>query len=152
MAEHADRAQDPQQGEDATQAMPSAGSSYYPESSEQATAKQRRKPKRTPNIDWRGVRDQAVEFLAALVKWVGLLFAVVLVLHVVFVIGQANPDNGIVSFVQNWAEWVSLGFKDLFTPQDPNLRVLVNYGIAALFWLIVSALVSRLIRRLGGSS
>jgi hypothetical protein len=30
-----------------------------------------------------------------------------------------------------------------------NLRVLVNYGLAAVFWLIVSGVLSRLIRRLG---
>ena len=34
-------------------------------------------------------------------------------------------------------------------PGTPKLRVLVNYGIAALFWLIVSGVLSRLVRRLG---
>ena len=44
----------------------------------------------------------------------------------------------------------ALGFKDLFTPDDPKLQVLVNYGIAALFWLIVSAILAEIIRRVGG--
>lgn len=30
-----------------------------------------------------------------------------------------------------------------------ELRVLINYGLAALFWLVASAVLARLIRRLG---
>jgi hypothetical protein len=108
------------------------------------------RPQRTP-VDWRRTREQALSFLASLVRWVGLLFAAVLVLHVIFVIGSANQSNGIVSFVRGWADGLSLGFKDLFTPSDEKLRVLVNYGIAAVFWLIVSGVLARIIRRVGGA-
>ncbi|PXY32659.1 hypothetical protein BAY60_02260 [Prauserella muralis] len=103
-------------------------------------------------MDWRSVKDQVVGLLAGIARWVGLAFALILVLHVIFVIGEANPDNGIVSFVADWAEGLALGFKDLFRPDDPKLDVLVNYGIAALFWLIVSSIVARIIRRVGGAS
>ena len=109
------------------------------------------RPQRNP-VDWRKTREQAVSFVASLVRWIGLLFAAVLVLHVIFVIGAANQSNGIVSFVSNWADGLSLGFKDLFTPSDGKLRVLVNYGIAAVFWLIVSGVLARVIRRIGGAS
>jgi hypothetical protein len=37
-------------------------------------------------------------------------------------------------------------------PTDPKLSVLVNYGIAAIFWLVVSAIVAKVIRRLGATS
>ncbi|MBK1785040.1 hypothetical protein JHE00_11955 [Prauserella sp. ASG 168] len=107
-------------------------------------------PKRT--TDWRLVRDRVVGLLAGIVRWIGLLFALVLVLHVIFVIGEANAGNGIVSWVSDWSESLSLGFKDLFQPEDPKLSVLVNYGIAAVFWLVVSSIVARVIRRVGGSA
>jgi hypothetical protein len=74
------------------------------------------------------------------------------VLHIIFVIGDANAANGIVSFVKGWAESLSLSFKNLFMPTDPKLSVLVNYGIAAIFWLVVSAIVAKVIRRLGATS
>ncbi|WP_020664135.1 hypothetical protein [Amycolatopsis benzoatilytica] len=109
------------------------------------------RPRRAP-VNWRRTREQAVSLVASLVRWIGLLFAAVLVLHVIFVIGSANQGNGIVSFVSNWADGLSLGFKDLFTPSDGKLRVLVNYGIAAVFWLIVSGVLARVIRRVGGAS
>lgn len=109
-------------------------------------------PAKHAAVDWRHSKDRVVGFLATLVRWVGLIFAAVLALHVLFVIGDGNSANGIVSFVNGWAESISLGFKDLFTPQDPKLNVLVNYGIAAIFWLVASAVLARLIRRVGGST
>jgi hypothetical protein len=30
--------------------------------------------------------------------------------------------------------------------------VLINYGIAAIFWMVVTAVLAKIIRRVGGSS
>ena len=87
--------------------------------------------------------------LANVVRWAGLIIAVILVLRVLLTVGGANPANGITSFVTSWSDPLAWGFKDLFTPSDAKLRVLVNYGIAAIFWLIVSSILARIIRRLG---
>ena len=94
------------------------------------------------------VRGQVVGLIAGIVRWVGLIFAVILVVHVLLTVGGANQGNGITTFFKTWADVVSLGFKDLFTPDDAKLRVLVNYGIAAIFWLIVTAIIAKLLRRL----
>jgi hypothetical protein len=103
-------------------------------------------------VNWRKIKDQSAGLLASIARWLGIIFAAFLVLDVIFVIGEANPGNAIVSFVKSWADSLSLGFKDLFTPKDPKLLVLVNYGIAAIFWLVLSSIVARLIRRVGGVS
>lgn len=103
-------------------------------------------------VDWRQTRGRVASVLATIVRWVGLVFAALLVIHVIFVVGSANPDNGIVSFVRSWADGLALGFSDLFTPSDEKLRVLVNYGIAAIFWLVVSGILAKIIRRVGGTS
>ncbi|MFI5607188.1 hypothetical protein [Amycolatopsis sp. NPDC051903] len=121
------------------------------EHAEQASEKDTEPRPKRAEVDWRRVREQGFSFVATVVRWIGLLFAAILVLHVIFVVGEANPANGIVSFVRNWADWLSLGFKDLFTPSDAKLRVLVNYGIAAIFWLVVSAIVAKILRRVGGA-
>jgi hypothetical protein len=94
-------------------------------------------------------RSNVVGVLAGVVRWVGLIFALVLVVHVLLTVGHANPDNGITEFFSATADPLALAFKSLFTPDNAELRVLVNYGLAALFWLIVSSVLSRLIRRLG---
>lgn len=93
-------------------------------------------------------RSNVVGVVAGVVRWVGLLFALVLAVHVLLTMGDANPANGITKFFSSAADPLALAFKSLFTPENENLRVLVNYGLAALFWLIVSAVLSRLIRRL----
>jgi hypothetical protein len=94
------------------------------------------------------VRAQVLGVLASVVRWIGLLFALVLVIHVLLTVGSANPRNGITTFFADVADPIAIGFKNLFTPSDPKLYVLVNYGIAALFWLVVSGVLARIIRRL----
>jgi hypothetical protein len=93
-------------------------------------------------------RANVVGVLAGVVRWLGLVFALVLAVHVLLTIGSANPANGITTFFATAADWFVLAFRNLFTPDDAKLRVLVNYGLAAVFWLIVSAVLSRLVRRL----
>ncbi|GAA4863524.1 hypothetical protein [Saccharopolyspora cebuensis] len=89
-----------------------------------------------------------VGILTAVVRWVGTVFAAVLAIHVVLTIAAANPDNGITRFIAAWAEPLALGFQDLFMPADPMLEVLLNYGAAALFWLLASGLAARVLRAL----
>ncbi len=95
------------------------------------------------------VRSRIVTVAAGVLGRLGLLFAVVLVAHVLLTVGGANPDNAITTTVATWADRLALGFRDLFTPADAKLRTLVNYGIAAVFWLVVRSLVVKLVRRLG---
>ncbi|WP_199429945.1 hypothetical protein [Qaidamihabitans albus] len=149
MGEHAERND---KDERATQAIPPVHSSPTAADSGNATDSTYREPRPRRRTDWGKVKDQVVGLLAGIVRWVGLIFALILVMHVIFVIGEANPDNGIVSFVENWSDALSLGFQDLFTPEDPKLKVLINFGIAALFWMVVSSILARIIRRVGGTS
>jgi hypothetical protein len=93
------------------------------------------------------IRTSALNVLAGLVRWVGLVVVVILVVRVLLTVGGANPDNGITQFVTTWSDPLAWGFKNLFTPTDAKLRVLVNYGIAALCWLVVSSILARIIRR-----
>lgn len=124
----------------------------HAERSDNDLAAEESRTKRGSDVDWHRIKDSGVGIVATVVRWVGLIFAAILVLHVIFTVGSANPDNGIVSWIHGWADSLSIGFKDLFEPNDAKLRVLVNYGIAALFWLIVSAIVAKLIRRIFGAS
>jgi hypothetical protein len=94
------------------------------------------------------VWSKVANILATVVRRAGLIVAVILVLRVVLTVGGANPANGVTSFVTNWSEPLAWGFTDLFTPSDPKLLVLVNYGIAALCWLIVSGIAAKIIRKL----
>lgn len=93
-------------------------------------------------------RTRAVRVVTALISVVTGLFAAVLVLHIVLVLGNANPGNAFAQFVNDWAAGVSLGLRDLFTPANENLRVALNNGIAAAVWLIIGAVLNTLISRI----
>jgi hypothetical protein len=85
--------------------------------------------------------------VASTITFVAGLIAIVLAVHVAFVVFDANPQNGIVKFFSRFATDLALGFKDLFTPDSMKRRVAVNFGAAAVFYLIAGHLVARLIRR-----
>jgi uncharacterized protein YggT (Ycf19 family) len=93
------------------------------------------------------IRGTVLGILATLVRWVGLIVVVILVVRVLLTVGGANPHNGITSFFTSWSDPLAWGFKDLFTPTDAKLRVLVNYGLAALCWLVVSSILASIIRK-----
>jgi hypothetical protein len=95
------------------------------------------------------IRGAVAGTVASVIRWAGLIMAVILVVRVLLTVGGANPANGITSFITTCSNPLAWGFKDLFTPSEPKLAVLVNYGIAAIFWLIVSSVLARLIRRIG---
>ncbi|TKG59286.1 hypothetical protein FCN18_36900 [Prauserella endophytica] len=95
----------------------------------------------------RSDRTRTVRIVCTIVNVICGLFAVVLVAHIVMVMGEANPANGVASFVRDFATAVSLGFNDLFTPADVKIRVLLNDGFAAIVWLAFGAVVTSLIRR-----
>jgi hypothetical protein len=101
------------------------------------------------SVRGRHPRTKIVGILATVIRIVGWLFVLVLVAYVALLLGGANSANGITKFVAYWAERLQLGFRDLFIPTDARVQVLVNYGLAALFWLVVSSVLVRLVRRLG---
>jgi hypothetical protein len=95
----------------------------------------------------RSDRTRTVGIVCTVVNVLCGLFAVVLVAHVVMVLGEANPANGVASFVRGFSSAVSLGFDDLFTPADAKFQVLLNYGFAAVVWLAFRWVVTTLVRR-----
>lgn len=164
MAEHVDKPErteqlsgEGRQDEDVTRAMSpqppagSAGASSSGAASSDNGSQRAKRRRAASSVDWAKAKDQIVGLLAGVVRWLGVIFAVILVLEVIFVIGEANEDNGIATFVRNWSEGLAVGFENLFTPDDAKLQVLVNYGIAAIFWLVVSSIVAKIIRRIGDS-
>lgn len=97
------------------------------------------------NPDHRRIRT--VNVTCTVINLICAVFAIVLGLHIILVLGSANPANGFASFVDSWARNVSLGLRDLFTPDEPKLRVLFNEGLAAIVWLAIGATLTYLIRR-----
>jgi hypothetical protein len=90
-----------------------------------------------------------VHTVCGLIHFVCGLFALVLAIHIVLVFGEANAGNGFASLIDTWSSGVSLGLRGLFTPDGAKLRTLLNDGLAAVLWLIIGAVVTDLIARIG---
>ncbi|MFY9807301.1 MAG: hypothetical protein WCC38_01865 [Pseudonocardiaceae bacterium] len=97
----------------------------------------------------RATRARIAAVLATLIRIVGGLIVVILVAHVVLTLGNANPANGISMFLAYWADRLQLGFRGLFNPADARTRLVVNYGIPAAIWLVVTWVLVRAVRRIG---
>ncbi len=82
------------------------------------------------------------------VSLVAVIVAAIIALGIAFVIFDANKANGIVSFVLRVAGDLVGPFKDLFTPKDPKRNVFVNWGLAAVVYLVLGLFVARILRRL----
>lgn len=94
-------------------------------------------------------RIRAVRTVNALIHLVCVLFALVLAAHIVLVFGEANTRNGFAQLIGTWSTGVSLGLRDLFTPDGVKLRTLLNDGLAAIVWLVAGAVLTDLITRIG---
>lgn len=92
---------------------------------------------------------RVVNGIAAAVMILAVVIAVVLALHIVFEVFDANKHNGIVQFINGWATGLAYGFRDLFVPKDAAVRVTVNYGLAAVVYLVAGRVLAGVIRRLG---
>jgi hypothetical protein len=51
--------------------------------------------------------------------------------------------------VREAAQYFDLGLANLFQPPDPKVAVAMSYGTAALIWWAITAVVVRLVRRIG---
>jgi hypothetical protein len=85
---------------------------------------------------------------ATLVTIIAMIICVLLALHIAFVVFAANHDNSIVGTVNDWADWFAWRFRDMFVPKDQRVGVLVNYGIAAVVYLIAGRVAAGVIRRI----
>jgi hypothetical protein len=92
---------------------------------------------------------RGASLLASVLRVIGLLIVAVLVVYIVLTLLDANPANTFAMAVEDLAEYFNLGLSNLFLPADPKLAVALNYGVAAVIWYVITAVVVRLVRRIG---
>lgn len=109
------------------------------------TSEQRRN---STSQDLRALAAKSLTLAASVIRILTVLFAAILVIHVVLFVAGANPVNGITVFFQNAADSLTLGIGDLFLPQSESLKIILNYGLAAVVWLVIGAVISRILAAL----
>ena len=91
----------------------------------------------------------ALGVLARIIRILTWILVAIIVLAIVFAVLEANRRNIIVSTVDDVAKSLVGPFDRLFTPPDPKVRLAVNWGIAALVYLLVGMLIAAIIARVG---
>lgn len=86
---------------------------------------------------------------AAIVRGIGAVIAIVLAAHVLFVLLNANPGNSMVNFVADAARLLAVWFHNLFRTGNADMNLVLNYGLAIVFWLVVAGIIARIVRRAG---
>jgi hypothetical protein len=106
------------------------------------------RPVRAPRRK-RGARGLATGagLLARVVRLVVSLVVLIPVAGILFVLLKANPGNSIVSQVHDWARSLAGPFDGMFSFNNPRVAVAVNWGIAAVVYLLVGGLIAGLIGR-----
>ncbi len=89
----------------------------------------------------------ASDTAARVVQLVGAVFAIIEVIYILLILFGANGANAFVRFIQSLAEPLALFWPGLFPIANHDLNVIVNYGLAALFWVVVAGLVARVVAR-----
>jgi hypothetical protein len=95
---------------------------------------------------------RVLTLLATIVRVVCSVIAALIVIHAVFVLFEANPQNLLVEFTASVRDTFGWFTEDLFAPSDPKIAEAINDGLAALIWVVVGSLVSKLIVRLAPAS
>ena len=86
--------------------------------------------------------------LARVVRTLAGLIALVIVAAIVLFVLGANQSNGIVSAIHDAGQWLVGPFKNLFKIHNAKLAMAVNWGLAALVYLIVGHFIASLFARM----
>jgi K+-transporting ATPase A subunit len=86
--------------------------------------------------------------LARIVRALAGLIALIIVVAIVLFVLGANQSNGIVSAIHDAGAWLVGPFKNLFSIHKPKLAMAVNWGLAALVYLIVGHFIASLLVRM----
>ena len=84
---------------------------------------------------------------ASVITTIAAIIAGIIVIGIVLVLVGANQNNDIVDLVLDIGRFFARPFADLFPQDDPENNILLNWGIAAIAYLIVGAIIARIVRR-----
>ena len=87
--------------------------------------------------------------LARLVRLAAGVVAAIIVTGVLLVVLNANPTNDIVSAIHDAARALVGPFDGMFTLDSAKATLAVNWGIAALVYLMIGGLIARVIAQIG---
>jgi hypothetical protein len=90
---------------------------------------------------------RTLTLLATIVRVVCSLIAALIVIHALFIFFEANHTNPLVEITTSVRDTFGWFTKNLFRMDDRNIAEAINDAIAALIYVVVGNLLSKLILR-----
>ncbi len=94
-----------------------------------------------------GAAGSGLLLVARLVRTITLAVVAILVAGILFRLLGANQSNDIVNAITDWGRWLAGPFKDLFSFDSAKTTIAVNWGLAALVYLLIGMFIARLFAR-----
>jgi hypothetical protein len=85
--------------------------------------------------------------IARVVHLVVSVIVLILVAGILLILLKANPGNSIVSTVHDWASSLAGPFDGMFSFHNAQVAIAVNWGIAAVVYLLIGGLITQLLSR-----
>ena len=87
--------------------------------------------------------------IARIVRLVAGIVVGLIVIGIVLVVLGANESNQIVSWFHDAASWLAQPFKNVFHLKNAKANTAVNWGLAAVVYAAVAAVIVRLLASAG---
>jgi hypothetical protein len=85
--------------------------------------------------------------VARLIRAIGAIAAGIIVLAIVLHLLGAKTSNSVVHAIHQAGSWLSQWSHGLFSIHNADLNMVVNWGIAAVVYLLVAHFIARAIAR-----
>jgi hypothetical protein len=92
------------------------------------------------------------ELVATIVRVVCSVIAALILIHAAFVLFEANRENALVELTESVRNTFGWFTRDLFTKPDAKMAEVINDALAAVIYVVVGSLVSKLIVRFAPAS
>ena len=87
--------------------------------------------------------------LARIVRLVAGAVVALIVIGILLIVLGANESNSIVSTLLDGARWLVAPFKNVFHLDNAKWNVAVNWGLAAVVYAVVAAVIVRVLASAG---
>ena len=92
------------------------------------------------------------ELVATVVRVVCAVIAALIVVHAAFVLFEANRANSLVELTESVRNTFGWFTRDLFTKPNPKMAEVINDALAAVIYVVLGSMVSKLIVRFAPAS
>jgi hypothetical protein len=93
------------------------------------------------------IEEDLMLMLARMDRMLTMAVVAVIVAGILLHVLDANAGNAVVSAIHDVSGWLVSPFKGLFSLDDNDLQIAVNWGIAALVYGLVGSFIATLLAR-----